>query len=111
MRYWVATLAFGSSPTGYVAPAALSSLVAAEFELSLESTPTTATRPALLRATVAIASSSARQSGHHEAKKLTMTGVPRNAASDTASPPDRAGRENAGAIVPGFRVGGGGTLS
>src|SRR3974390_3438154 len=111
MRYRVATLAFGSSPTGYVACAAVSSLTAAVFELSFVSTPTTATRPTLLRATVAMASSSARQSGHQEAKKLTMTGVPRNAASDTASLPDSAGTENAGGVVPGFRGGGGATLS
>src|SRR6516162_10248913 len=97
MRYRVATLALLSSPTGYVACAVVSSCLAAASELSLESTPITA--------------SSARQSGHHDAKKLTITGVPRNEASDTASLPSSGGSENAGAVVPGLSVVEGGDSS
>ena len=43
----------------------------------------TASRPLAARATWAIAPSSARQSRHHDAKKLTITGVPRKADRDT----------------------------
>ncbi len=80
-------------------------------ELSFESTPTTCTWPELARATLATAASSARQSGHHEAKKLTMTGVPRKEDSATGAPPPSAGSEKAGAVVPAFSVAGGGVAS
>src|SRR5208283_5040906 len=92
-------------------PAAASSRVAAASDDSLESTPTTASRPAAARATEATAPSSAWHSRHHEAKKFTITGFPRNADSDTGVPPPSGGRLNVGARAPGRRTGGGGDSS
>jgi hypothetical protein len=54
-----------------------------------------------------MAASSARQSRHQEAKKLTMTGFPRKEASVIGLVPPRGGREKPGAAVPAFRTGGG----